>query len=93
MIKIIDNRGTGKTSRLLLLAKENRGTVVCANPQLLTEKAYRYGIVGVNCVSYITYLNNKEKFDKQKIFIDDVEQFLKVVTVNQIEGFVVNTDD
>jgi hypothetical protein len=32
MYRIIDGRGTGKTSRLMLLAKENNGVIVCANP-------------------------------------------------------------
>ena len=32
MYKIIDKRGTGKTLRLMLLAKENNGIVVCSSP-------------------------------------------------------------
>ena len=32
MYRIIDSRGSGKTSRLLLLAKETGATVVCINP-------------------------------------------------------------
>ena len=39
MYRIIDGRGTGKTSRLLLLAKENNGIVVCAYPEWMREKA------------------------------------------------------
>lgn len=38
MYRIIDGRGTGKTSRLMLLAKENNGVIVCANPQKMREK-------------------------------------------------------
>ena len=43
MYRIIDGRGTGKTSRLMLLAKENNGVIVCANPQKMREKAEVYG--------------------------------------------------
>ena len=32
MYRIIDTRASGKTSRLMLLAKENNGVFVCANP-------------------------------------------------------------
>ena len=32
MYRIIENRGTGKTSRLMLLAKENNAIFVCSNP-------------------------------------------------------------
>lgn len=35
MYRIIDGRASGKTSRLLLLAKENNGIVVCANPSAM----------------------------------------------------------
>ena len=32
MYRIIEGRGTGKTSRLMLLAKEADGVIVCSNP-------------------------------------------------------------
>ena len=52
MYRIIDGRSTGKTSRLLLLAKENNGIVVCAYPEWMKEKAYKYGLVGIDFISY-----------------------------------------
>ena len=52
MYRIIDGRGTGKTSRLMLLAKENNGVIVCANPQKMREKAEVYGIIGLEFISY-----------------------------------------
>ena len=39
MIRIIDERGSGKTSRLMLLAKENNATFVCSNPSAMKVKA------------------------------------------------------
>ena len=39
MYQIIDKRGSGKTSRLMLLAQENNGVFVCANPYGMREKA------------------------------------------------------
>lgn len=56
MIKIIDTRGSGKTSRLLLLAKENNGIIVCGNPYALKEKARNYGIDGIDFISYGDFL-------------------------------------
>jgi hypothetical protein len=35
MIRIIDGRGTGKTSRLMLLAKEHNALFVCDNPDAM----------------------------------------------------------
>ena len=55
MYRIIDGRGTGKTSRLLLLAKENDGIVVCKNPDHMREKAYAYGLTGIDFASYYEY--------------------------------------
>jgi hypothetical protein len=53
MYRIIDGRGTGKTSRLLLLAKEHDGIVVCAYPEWMREKATDSS-VGVGVASVIT---------------------------------------
>ena len=39
MYRIIDKRSSGKTSRLMLLAKENNGIIVCRNPKAMEEKA------------------------------------------------------
>lgn len=77
MIKIIDNRGTGKTSRLLLLAKENDGVIVCSNPEAMREKSYRYGIVGIDFITYEHYLYNYDVDDARPIYIDEIDQLLK----------------
>lgn len=58
MYRIIDKRGTGKTSRLLLLAKENNGIIICKYPEFMREKAYKYGITGVDFVSYGDFIRN-----------------------------------
>ena len=50
MYKIIDTRGTGKTSRLMLIAKENDALFVCANPASMRQKAYSYGIIGIDFI-------------------------------------------
>jgi hypothetical protein len=39
MYRIIEGRGTGKTSRLMLLAKKNNATFVCENPRAMEYKA------------------------------------------------------
>ena len=42
MIRILDGRGTGKTGRLMLLAKENGAKIACSNPHAMMEKARAY---------------------------------------------------
>ena len=39
MFRIIDKSGTGKTGRLMLLAKENEADFVCSNPRAMNYKA------------------------------------------------------
>lgn len=52
MYRIIDGRGTGKTSRLFLLAKEAGVPIICQCPQDMRERAYSYGITGIDFISY-----------------------------------------
>lgn len=78
MIRIIDNRSSGKTGRLMLLAKDTEGSIVCANPRALEEKARAYGIVGINFISYYDFLHSIGT-DIGKYYIDELESFLKYV--------------
>jgi len=39
MIRIINDRSTGKTSQLMLWAKEYDATFVCSNPKAMEYKA------------------------------------------------------
>ena len=75
MIRIIDERGTGKTSRLMLIAKEQDATFVCANPHAMEYKAQAYGIDGINFMSYekfSTVLDHPGNY-----VIDELENFIK----------------
>lgn len=76
MYRIIDSRASGKTSRLMLLAKETGATIVCSNPRAMETKAHAYGIVGIDFMDYATYLNTKG-MDCGKIMIDEMEAFVK----------------
>ena len=91
MYRIIDNRSTGKTSRLLLLAKESNGIVVCANPSTMREKAYNYGIVGVDFLSYEQYAYTDNYDITKPIFIDELELFLKKFDYN-ISGYTISKE-
>ena len=79
MKQIIDERGTGKSSRLLLLAKQNEGVVVCSNPSRMEEKALLYGLTGLKIISYSAYLRGSIK---EPIYIDDIAKFLKYINPN-----------
>lgn len=88
MYKIIDDRGTGKTSRLMLLAKEHNGIVVCGKPERMIEKAYTYGLNDIQFVSYTDYLKDPNCYDKP-VFIDELDTFLKILN-SEIVGYTVS---
>lgn len=79
MYRIIDHRGSGKTSRLMLLAKEHNGTVVCSNPYAMEQKAHSYGITGVDFVSYYDFLNNCKDVNLGNYYIDELEIFMQFI--------------
>lgn len=91
MYRIIDNRDSGKTSRLMLLAKENSGIIVCKNPAVMNEKARRYGIIGIDFISYEEFLELSFK-KETPIFIDEIEDFIKFLTPT-LKGYTLTKED
>ena len=97
MYRIIDGRGTGKTSRLLLLAKENNGIVVCKNPDHMREKAYAYGLTGIDFISYQDFDRDvSESYESgntysKPVFIDELDNYLKHLQFN-IQGYTISED-
>jgi hypothetical protein len=95
MYRIIDDKSTGKTGRLLLLAKEHGGIVVCSNPKAMKEKAYAYGITGIEYVSYgdfhyeITHTTNP--YDSRPIFIDELDKYLLLIDPN-LAGYTISKE-
>ena len=76
MIKIIDKRCTGKTSRLILLAKETGATIVCNRPKHVQSLAERYGIDGLNIISYGDYLKRGSRPSKE-VLIDEIDGLIQ----------------
>lgn len=76
MYRIIDERGAGKTSRLMLIAKEENAIFVCKNPNIMREKSYKYGITGIDFISYDEFLLY-DFSNNRKVVIDDLEEFIK----------------
>ena len=76
MIRIIDGRGTGKTSQLMLIAKEHGAKFVCANPRAMEVKAQAYGINDIDFISYEDFSTILLHTD-EKYVIDELENFIK----------------
>ena len=52
MYRIIDKKASGKTRKLMEIAKENKAIFVCSNPRAMEAKAHAYGIVGIDFIDY-----------------------------------------
>ena len=70
MIRVIDGRGSGKTSKLMEIAKENNAMFVCSNPQAMEVKARAYGISDIKFISYHDFVTS---YEPGNIVIDEVE--------------------
>ena len=92
MYRIIGGRGSGKTSRVMLLAKENNATIVCSNPNAMRNKAQSYGITGINFISY-NELFDTEPNSSGVVFIDEIEQFLSYALNSKILGYSLTNED
>lgn len=97
MYRIIDKRCSGKTSRLLLLAKENNGIVVCRNPERMREKAYGYGLTGIDFVSYEDFdydVSNSHSSGQgygKPVYIDELDAYLRYLNYD-IQGYTISED-
>ena len=89
MYRIIDKKCSGKTSRLMLLAKEHNGIIVCKDPVLMQRKAYDYGIVGIDFISYYDFKPMYE-YDKP-VFIDEIDLYFKYLN-SAIAGYTISED-
>lgn len=72
MYHIIDKTGTGKTNKLIHIAKIENAPVICADPDKMRKRAYDYGITGVDYISYEEYLNNPSSYER--VLIDNLDK-------------------
>ena len=91
MYRIIDNRGSGKTSRLMLLAKETNSIIACVNPYAMREKAHEYGITGLTFISYEELLT--QSWTDYNIMIDEIELFVKYQLSGILKGYTLSNED
>lgn len=94
MYRIVDGRGTGKTGRLMLLAKDIGATIVCSNPPAMEQKARAYGIIGLDFISYGEFTPEKLKGGSGKYLVDEMEAYLEhsFGMSNQIVGYTISEE-
>ena len=92
MYRIIDSRGSGKTSRLMLLAKETGAKIACSNPSAMRQKAYAYGITGIDFIPYSDLFNGNIN-TTDKVMIDELELLLHNYIDCDFIGYTLSNED
>jgi hypothetical protein len=90
MYRIIDSRSSGKTSRLMLLAKETNSAIACYNPPAMRQKAYAYGITGIEFIPYSDLFNG---YYDGNVLIDELEHFVTEFIDAKITGYSLTNED
>ena len=91
MWRIIDSRGSGKTSRLMLLAKETNSVIACMNPSAMRQKAYAYGITGIDFISYSDLFSGE--YEETNVMIDEMETFVANYIGGKLIGYSLSNED
>lgn len=95
MYRIIDKRATGKTSRLMLLAKEKNIPIACMHPHVMSAKALAYGLTGINFISYSDLLDDHSRGRKDEdVLVDELEVFVQYAIKNyHLKGYTLSDED
>lgn len=91
MYQIVDKRGSGKTSRLMLLAKENNGILVCENPYAMETKARAYGFTDLTIISYVDFFERNYDLN-MPCFIDELDRYVKTIGL-KFAGYSLTLED
>ena len=90
MYRIISGRSSGKTYQLMELAKKNNASIACSNPSAIRQKAYAYGITGINFISYSDLFTGGWN---DNVLIDELEDFVKQYVDATITGYSLTNED
>lgn len=91
MYRIIDSRSSGKTSRLMLLAKETGSAIACMNPHAMRAKAHAYGITGIDFISYSDLFSGE--YEDTNVMIDEMETFVAAYIGGKLTGYSLSNED
>lgn len=96
MVRIINNQSTGKTRQLLTHAKANNCIVVCPIPNRMQDKAVRYELGYIECISYEEFISHCKAgtLPAGKYVVDELEKLALLMFQNgaTLEGYCLTTD-
>lgn len=86
MFIVSGGRGIGKTRTLLERVKSENAIIVCEDTIKMRERAYNYGITGLNIMSYKEF-DTLEKVE-EPVYIHDVNKYISYGNRN-VKGYSV----
>lgn len=86
MFVVSGGRGTGKTKALLERVKSQNAILVCENTMEMRERAYGYGITGLNLMSYKDFYA-LEKVE-EPVYIHNINKYISYGNRN-VKGYSV----
>lgn len=89
---IIGENSSGKTHKMLELAKRNDAIVVCKHPLHMQNKANSYGIYGLKFVGYEEIKIENDIVNGKKIAIDELEDFFMHCFGAKLDSFTMTVD-
>lgn len=93
MEQIILPRGTGKTLKLMQIAKEKQQVFVCANPYGMKQKAAVYGITGIEFISYEDFWDTQHAVDVVVDELEDLVRFIFAKKKKRLKGYTLTTGE
>lgn len=82
MFIVSGGRGTGKTKALLEKVKSEDAIIVCRDTIEMRERAYMYGITGLNIINYEDYCRTPSELLNKDVYIHNINDLLKMINRN-----------
>ena len=89
MFIVSGGKGTGKTRALLERVKAEDGIIVCDDTIAMRERAYNYGITGLNIISYDELYKCKVDSYNKPLYIHDINEFIRH-NFPEVKGYSLN---
>lgn len=86
MFIINGGKGTGKTKALIERVKAEDGILACEDTIAMRERAYDYGITGLNLISYDELYECEVDNYGKPIYIHDINHFIRY-SFHEVKGY------
>lgn len=91
MFVVSGGRGIGKTRTLLERVKSEDAIVVCEDTIEMRERAYSYGITGLNLITYEEYCKLDSQTIGKPVYIVDTNKLLLHINSNT-KGYTISNN-